>query len=344
MDITVSEIAEIVGGSVVGDGAVRITGLNGIRDARQGDLTFLAEARYASFLESTQASAVLVPSECHASSRALIQVSDPYGAFAQMLKTYEAETLRHPSGIDESARVGERTQLGADCGLGAHTFIGNDCTIGDRVVLYPGVFVGNNCQIGPDTVVYPNAVIREGVSIGARCLIHSNASIGSDGFGFLQINGHHQKIPQVGTVEIGDEVEIGANTAIDRATCGKTVIGEGTKIDNLVQVGHNVKIGRHCVISGGTAIAGSTTIGNQVTMGGCVAVTGHIEVGDNVIVGGGSEVAQSVEPNRIVSGYGPKDHELSKRVLMSQARLPQALRRLRNLERQVQELEERLNG
>lgn len=345
MNMSVRDIAELVGGTVVGDGDVRVTGVNGIEEAGQGELTFLGSPRYLSYLETTQAAAILVPqdSDGHA-TQPTIQVASPYLAFAMVLQRCESETLRHPTGIHPTAAVGEDVTLGENVALDAHVRIADGCRIGDNTVLYAGAYVGRDSAIGPDCVIYPNVVIRERVTIGARCILHSNASIGSDGFGFAPVDGIQAKIPQIGEVEIGDDVEIGANSAVDRATCGQTRIGDGTKIDNQVQIGHNVHVGRNCVISGGTALAGSARIGNNVTVAGQAGIAGHIEVGDNVVVAGRGGVTKSVEPNKTVSGFPAMDHATAKRIQVSQRRLPDALKRIRSLESRIDELEERLNG
>lgn len=345
MNKSVHEVAEMVRGTVVGDGDVRITGLGGIAEAVDGDLTFLSHPRFLSHLYTTGAAAVLVSEQCdNGTEKPLIRVPDPYRAFAIMLSEFEAETLQHPTGIHPTAVIGENVTLGQGVALDAHVILAPGSSIGADAVLYAGVYIGRGSSVGPGTVIYPNTTVREGVTIGARCLIHNNASIGSDGFGFQSANGAPTKIPQVGSVVIGDDVEIGANSSVDRATCGETRVGDGTKIDNLVQVGHNVKIGKHCTISGSTGIAGSAVIGDHVTLGGMVGVGNHVEIGDNVTVGGRSGVTKSVESGRIVSGFPVTDHSESRRILASQHRLPQALRRIRDLEERMKLLEQRLDG
>ncbi len=345
MNKSVYEVAEMVRGTVVGDGDVRITGLGGIVEAADGDLTFLGDPRFLPHLQTTGAAAVLVPEQCvNGTEKPLIQVFDPYRAFTLMLSEYEAETLKHPQGIHPTAAVGENVTLGEGVALDAHVVLSEGCSVGEGAVLYAGVYVGRGSSIGAGTVIYPNTTVREGVTIGARCLIHNNASIGSDGFGFHYANGALAKVPQVGLVIIGNDVEIGANSSVDRATCGETRIGNGTKIDNLVQVAHNVKIGQHCTISGNSAIAGSASIGDNVTIGGMVGVGNQVEIGDNVMVGGRSGVTKSVDSGRVVSGFPVSDHNEARRILMSQRRLPQALRRIRNLEERLEAMEQRRNG
>lgn len=344
MNKSVDEIAKIVSGTVVGDGSTRITGLNGIREAANGDLTFLGDPRYRPYLETTEAAAILVPPDLTHAPRPIIQVQNPHMAFALMLKDCEADILKHPTGIHPTAVVGDNVVLGENVALDAHVRVADECSIEDNAVLYAGTYLGRGCTVGEGTILYPNVVVREYTKIGARCIIHSNSSIGSDGFGYVARDGIQARIPQVGTVVLCDDVEIGSNSAVDRATSGQTFIGRGTKIDNLVQIGHNVRIGEHCVLAGGTVVAGSAIIGNHVTVGGVVAINGHLEIGDGVVIGGRSGITKSIEPGRTVSGYPAYDHGEAKRILMGQRRLPDALRRIKQLEARLEKLEKQRNG
>ncbi len=344
MNVSVAEIADFIGGRIVGDGCIPVTGLSSIRQAVPGDLTFVSEFRYLRLAEQCPAAAVLVGSEVSSSgSKTIIQVANPYIAFAKVLQRYQPSEIRHPKGIHPAAVVESGAQLGADAAVGAHAYVGEGAVIGSRAILYPNVYIGPGCVVGEDTIIYPNASIREGCWIGARCIIHCGAVIGSDGFGFMPMNGAHQKIPQTGIVEIGDDVEIGANTAIDRATFGKTIVRSGTKIDNLVQIGHNTEIGEHCIVCGNVGVAGSAVIGNHVTLAAGSGVGGHLEVGDHVVVAALGAVTKSVPPHRVVSGFPAVDHEVEKRQKASLHRLPDALRTLRKMERRIEELEKRLN-
>ena len=344
MNKSLDEIAKLVSGKVVGDGSIRVTGLSGIKEASGEDLTFLSSPRFLPYLETTSAAAVLVPPTCKKAQKTLILVEDPYLAFTKMLENYESENRKHPHGIHPTAVIGENVVLGDNVALDAHVRIADNCQIGAGAVIYAGAYIGANSTIGPGTVVYPNAVLRESTIVGSNCLIHSNASIGSDGFGFVNDDGQKSKIPQIGTVLLDDDVEIGSNTSIDRATCGQTFIGKGTKIDNQCQIGHNVRIGSHCTISGGTLVAGSATIGNNVTIGGDASIGGHLEIGDNVIIAGRTGVTKSIAAGRIVSGFPPYDHVVNKRIMVSQRRLPDALKKLKELEKRLAELEGQRNG
>jgi UDP-3-O-[3-hydroxymyristoyl] glucosamine N-acyltransferase len=345
MNKTVAQIAEQYNGVAVGNGDVVISNINGMDDAGPNEITFLGNPKYIPKMETVKAAAVLVPRDYAVEHDfPTIQVDSPYFVFAMLLGELEKETLIHPKGIHASATQGENITLGNDVALDAHVHLADGCSLGNKVVLYAGVYIGRNSVIGDNTVIYPNTTVREGVTIGKNCIIHSNVAIGSDGFGFTPMGGKHAKIPQVGRVEIGDDVEIGSNSAVDRATCGVTRIGNGTKIDNLVQIAHNVIIGEHTTISGMSAIAGSATIGSNVTMAGKSGIMGHITIGDNSIVGGNAGVLQTLKEGSIVSGFPAIDHKTNLRQMMSQKRLPQALRTIRNLEQRVEELEKRLNG
>lgn len=345
MQLRVDEIAARFDAEVVGDGAVLITNVNSLDDAGEGEITFLGNPQYVLKMQTTGASAALVPRDYEGEhSFPLLRVDSPYFAFATLLGELEKELLVHPSGIHPTATQGEGVTLGEGVALDAHVHLADGVTLGNNVVLYAGVYVGRNSTIGDGTIVYPNTTIRENCTLGKNCIIHCNVAIGTDGFGFTPVNGVRTKIPQVGRVEIGDNVEIGSNSAIDRATCGVTRIGDGSKIDNLVQIAHNVKVGSNTTISGMSGIAGSTAIGDNVTIAAKVGINGHIAIGDNVIIGGNAGVTESVADGAVVSGFPAIDHKRFLRQLMGQKRVPEALRTIRELEKRIEKLENRLNG
>ena len=344
MNLTVNEIAAMVGGTVHGDGTTAITGVNGIEEAGEGDLIFVRDSKYAAMLSQSKASAVLIAEVPESCPMPAIEVGTPDLAFAQILQSIDTEQTHHPEGIHASASVHAEATLGDGVGVGANATIESGATLGDGVKVYAGAYVGREATLGPGTVVYPNVVIREGCKIGARCVIHSGAIIGSDGFGFAPLGGQWAKIPQVGIVVLGDDVEVGSCTCIDRATFGETVVGKGTKIDNIVQVGHNVQIGEHCAIAGTTGIAGSARIGNGVRIGASSGIKGHIEIGDQVTVAARSGVTNSIEPGRVVSGFPAIDHSEQRRVMVGQRRVPDLLRRVKQLERKLAALEDKENG
>lgn len=343
MEMTVGEIASLVGGKLVGDPEVRIHGVNGIKEARSGELTFVRAARYMPFLADTQASAVLLHEPVEGCAIPMIIVAHPDLAFAQVLQRCEQVQLIHPSGIHPSAVIDPEVQLGVNVAIDAHVRIAGDTVIGDRVVIYAGCYIGRRVHIGDDTVLFPNVVLREDTQIGARCVLHAGAVIGSDGFGFAPMGGQWMKIPQVGRVVIEDDVEIGSNSAIDRATFGETRVRRGTKIDNLVQIGHNTVIGEHCALAGMSGVAGSVNMGNGVRVGAAAGISGHIDIGDGVTLGARAGVYKSIGAGKAVSGYPAMDHDLFRRVTAAQKQLPEMLRRMRALEHQVRALEEQLH-
>lgn len=344
MNVTVAEIAELVGGRVHGDASLLLTGVRAIRQARPGDLTFLSDPRYRPYLTGTRAAAALVGRDLPEAPCTRIEVDQPFTAFLRVLEAYPPSQPVHPVGIDPTAAVAEEAELGEHVAIGPHAFVGPGARLGDNVVVYPNVFVGARCSIGSDTVIYANASLREDTRVGQRCIIHCGASIGSDGFGFVPRDGRHEKVPQVGNVELGDDVEVGANSTIDRAAFGTTLIGSGTKVDNLVQIGHNTEVGEHCLICGNAGVAGSAIIGDHVTVAAGAGVAGHLEVGDHVTIAGYAGVTKSIPPGRIVSGFPATDHAAERRVKVATRRLPDALRTLRELERRVEELENLLHG
>jgi UDP-3-O-[3-hydroxymyristoyl] glucosamine N-acyltransferase len=347
MNESVADISRLVGGVVVGDASVRVTGVNGIAGAGPGDLTFLESHRYLSHLATTKAAVVLVPPDVAEASIPLIQVKNPFLAFLKAMREcgYAPEAPRPPAGIHPLAVVDETAVLGDCVTVDAFVRIAPGARVGAGSILYAGVYIGEAAEIGDNSVLYPNVVVREKVKTGKRCIIHSGAVIGGDGFGFVRGDGGTLvKVPQIGTVTLGDDVEVGANSAIDRATFGTTVVGPGTKIDNLCQIGHNVEIGMSCVICGMSGIAGSAKIGNHVTIAAQVGVTDHSEVGDGAVVAARSAVATCIKPGAMVSGYPAIDHKAHMRILGSLRRLPDMLTRVGEFEQRIRKLEEQLHG
>ncbi len=340
MDLSVADIATLVGGDVIGDATVRITGLNGIKEAQTGDICFVREARYAAFLGETQASAVLMKKAQDGLTIPVIEVGAPDLAFAQLLQHCEQEELQHPVGQHPSAVVDESARLGNNVVLDAYVCIAAGAVIGDNTVLYAGCYVGRDSKIGANSVLFPNVVVREKCTLGDRCILHPGVVIGADGFGFAPLDGKWMKIPQIGSVSIGDDVEIGANSAIDRATFGITKIGQGTKIDNLVQIGHNAVLGDHCVVAGQAGIAGSANIGNNVIVGAQAGVAGHIDIGDGVTLAGRAGATKTIAPGAIVSGFPAVDHNTERRISVAQRWVPDLIKRVKHLERQLDGLKD----
>ena len=283
MKITLKEIASLIGGEIEGDPKAVITGASGIKEAREGHLTFLANPKYAPLLETTRAAAVVVQKGLKvASACALVRVDNPSFAFSKLIELFGPKKPEFPKGVDARAAVGKKAVLGADVSIGPFAVVEDGAVIGDRTVIRSGVYIGHETSIGEDCHIYPNVIIRERCVVGRRVSIHSGSVIGSDGFGYVAVKGVHQKIPQIGTVEIEDDVEIGSNVTIDRARFEKTIIRKGTKIDNLVQIGHNVQIGECCGIVSQVGIAGSTHIGDGVMIWGQAGLAGHLNIGDRV--------------------------------------------------------------
>lgn len=342
-----SDIARDIGGTLEGADDPLITGVSGIREAEPGQLSFLAHPRYAAYVSITRAAALIVgrdglPGGIEAGGPLLVRVDSPYHGFLKALKLFGGDRPELTPGIHPSAVVGEGVVLGHNVSLGAHVVVEAGAHLGDRVAVMPGTYVGAASVIGDDTVLWPNVVVRERCRLGRRVIVHSGTVIGSDGFGYVRDGSTQLKVPQVGTVEIGDDVEIGANVTIDRATTGVTQIGDGVKIDNLVQVAHNVTLGAHTVICAQVGISGSAQIGSEVMIGGQAGVIGHIQVGDRVTVAGKSGVTKSVASDTRVSGYPASDHEQALRVQAHARRLPDLVREVRDLKSRLEALEREL--
>ena len=342
MQKTLKEIARLIDGKVIGNGDILITGASGIREATEGDITFLANSKYSPLMEKTRAAAIITSTDAQATAKPIILTQNPSLAFVKIISMFIPDDAGHPSGIDYTAVMGKNVSLGKNVTIGAYSVIGDNVTLGDNVIIYAGCYIGHHTRIGSQTLIYPHVSIRERISIGRGVIIHSGTVIGSDGFGFATIKGAHHKIPQVGTVQIDDDVEIGANVTIDRARFDKTVIGRGTKIDNLVQIGHNVIIGENALIVAQAGIAGSAIVGNNVTIGGQSGLVGHITIGDNAIVTAQSGVAKSVPADIMVSGYPARPFMTTQRANASVQNLPKLFNLVKELKKRIEELEARL--
>ncbi len=340
MHVTLAEIARWLNGIVEGDGSVEITGLAKIEQAQHGHLTFIANPKYTKFFDQTRASAILVGRDFPSCDKNVVRVQDPYYSFLVLAKKFYHKPRPVPTGIHESAVIGENVTMGDNTAIGANVVVGDGCVLGDQVVIHPGVVIGENVVIGDQCLIYANVTVREECRIGNRVIIHMGAVIGSDGFGFVYHDNQYQKLPQMGIVVLEDDVEIGANTTIDRATMGETVIKKGAKIDNLVQVAHNVVIGEHTAIAAQAGISGSTKIGKYVRIGGQAGFNGHIQIGDGAIVGAQAGVTKSVGEKIFVSGYPARPHLQAKREEAGLGRLPGLLRRIKKLEEDIQKLKE----
>src|ERR1051325_3264678 len=299
--VPLSEIVSFVSGRYDGPPDVTISGIAPLADAADGQLSFLANPKYAPQLETSRASAVLVGNDVAGESPKWIRVDNPYFAMARVVaRFFDQKPL--PRGISPHASIASSAKLGRNVAVGAFTSIGEQVVIGDNVTIFPNVTIEAGVAIGDDCLVYPQVSIYHGCRIGSRCIVHSGVVIGSDGYGFATAGGKHHKIPQIGIVRIEDDVEIGAGTTIDRAALGETVVGEGTKIDTLVQIGHNVRIGKHCFLVAQVGIAGSTELGDYVAVAGQSGFAGHLKIGHRVQVAAKSAVLEDVPDDAKVMG------------------------------------------
>ena len=336
---TLEELALLVGGKFEGDAKLEITGMASPEEAKEGEVTFLAELKSTARLEKTRASAVIVPSSPPSSPKPVIITPNPYLAYAKVQAFFSHQPY-FSKGIDPRSHIGQGVKIGQEVSIYPFVFIGDGCRIGDRVVLYPGVYLGDSVQVGEGTILYPNVAVMDHCIIGQRVILHPGTIIGSDGFGYAREGSRYVKIPQVGMVQVDDEVEIGANCAVDRAAMGKTWIKRGVKTDNLVQIGHNVTVGEDTILVAQVGIAGSTVVGNRVALGGQVGVAGHISIGDGVRVGGQSGVTQTVAPGRVISGTPAFPHREWLKAQAVFQKLPEMKRALLALEKKFKILEE----
>jgi UDP-3-O-[3-hydroxymyristoyl] glucosamine N-acyltransferase len=343
------DLATHVGGELLGDAELFINGLNGLAEARPGDVSFYGNTKYRRQYEATQASAVLVGSgEPAREGVALIRVPNPHLAFARLLKLFQQpEPLT--AGVSPQAHVHPRAYVHREATVMAGATVGQGATVGARTVLFPGVYVGPGARVGEDCVLYPNVTVAERCLVGSRVILHSSCVVGADGFGFAfnpegEHGPEHFKIPQTGIVRIEDDVEVGACTCIDRATIGETVIGRGTKIDNLVQIAHNVKVGPLTLICAQAGVSGSAELGTGVVLAGQVGVVGHIRVGDMAKVGAQSGVAHDVEDGQVVSGSPAIPHREWLRSSAALGQLADLVKEVRALRRRVEQLEKEKGG
>lgn len=340
--LSASEIARRLGGRVEGNAEAEISSLAGIREAGKGDLAFVANARYISAAATTKATAVIVNEDWNRPcSTTLIRVKNPDKAFAEAAQWFAPPPVGFQPGVHPTALIAESAKLGKDVFIGPYCVIEPDAAIGDSCIIYAHCYIGHGAKIGNDCKFYPQVTIREYTRIGNRVIIHNGAGIGSDGFGYVKDGATHKKIPQIGIVVIGNDVEIGANVTIDRARFGQTRIGNGVKMDNLIHIAHNVTIGDNCVIIAQVGISGSTAIGDRTILAGQVGVTGHLVIGSDVIAGAQCGITKDIPSGAFILGSPAISHEKFLKTHAHLMRLPELKEKIILLEDRLSKLEQK---
>ena len=339
MIYSIEKIAKILKGKVIGDGNVSINMLSKIEEGTKGSLSFLANNKYEEFLYTTKASAVIIASDFNIDysriSTNLIIVDDAYQGFATMLQTF-SESRNNIEGVHKQSSIEESASIGKKCYVGSNVYISENVVIGDNVKIYPNCFIGENTSIGDNTILYAGVKIYDHCIIGKNCMIQSGAIIGGDGFGFApNAENEYTKVAQIGNVIVEDNVEIGSNSTIDRATIGSTIIRRGVKLDNQIQIAHNVEIGKNTVIAAQTGIAGSTKIGENCMIGGQVGIVGHITIGNNVKIQAQSGIGRSIKDNEVLQGSPAFNYGEYSKSYVHFKNLPKIVRAFDALEKQV---------
>jgi UDP-3-O-[3-hydroxymyristoyl] glucosamine N-acyltransferase len=343
MEFTAEQIAALINGQVLGNPQVKVTGLAKIEEGQEGTLSFLSNPKYEEYIYSTKSSICIVnntfdPSKPLPSSLTLIKVEDAYSCFAKLLEAYAQMTRKQP-GIDQPSFISQTAKIGEHLYLGAFAYVGDNALIGNNVAIYPNAYIGDNVKIGDNTVIHPGATIYNDCVIGNRCVIHAGVIVGADGFGFApNEKGEFQKVPQIGNVVIEDDVEIGSNTTIDRATMGSTFIRKGVKIDNLCQIAHNVDVGQHTAMAAQVGVAGSAKIGQHVMIGGQAGISGHLKIADGTKIVAQSGIPSTVKKADTLMGSPGIPLDDFKRSYFGFRKLPFILTKLQELEKQLKEL------
>ena len=335
---TLSELAEYVGGRVVGDPNVLISSASTLGRAREGDISFLVNRKYQKQLRTTKASAVIVGKETTEAAVPLLIAEDPYYAFMQIMVLLHGHRKHKKVGISPRASISDTAKIGMDCHIHDFAVVADEAKIGDGCIVYPGAHIGQGVQIGNDSIIYPNVTIYDGCKIGNRVIINANSTIGEDGFGYASYKGVHHKIPQIGTVVVEDDVEIGACCGIERGTLGDTVIGQGSKLGDLVTIGHGTKVGAHSLLVAQVGIAGSTTLGHHCVVGGQVGIVGHINIGNNVTIAAQAGVVNNISDGQVVLGAPAIEASQGKRAYSMIQYLPEMRQSIRNLQSLIGQL------
>lgn len=334
MKFTVQALAQKLDAQVEGDANTLITGVSSVEFAQEGDVVFAESPRYLRLAQRCPAAAVIVWQEAPSIGKPLLRVQSPRQAFLKALELFAVQP-HHPEGIDLNAVISPDADIGEGVTVGAGCVIEAGARIGRGSVLYPLCYIGREVQIGEQCILYPNVTLMRGVKLGNRVIVHAGAVIGADGFGYVMVDGMHRKVPHIGTVEIGDDVEIGANVCIDRAKTGVTRVGSGTKIDNLVHIGHNVQIGENCLLVAQVGIAGSSRLGKHVVLAGQVGVADHVSIGDGAVVAAQSGVAGDLRGGQRYFGSPAREHGKQLRLMAYANRLPELFERVKELERRL---------
>ena len=337
-------LAELTGARLVGDADFEISGLAPLEEATSSDLSFVADRKYLELAKSSGAGAVFIYEHEPGLSVNQLVVSDPRLAFFTVARMFTSEREQLPAGVSPHAFVHETAKLASGVSVGPFAYIGPEAEVGEGTQVYPFVYIGPRARVGRECVLFSHVAVGADCVLGDRVRLHFGVSVGADGFGYVEVGGVHQKIPQTGIVVIEDDVEIGANSCIDRATLGKTVIGSGTKIDNLVQVGHNCKVGRNCILVAHVGLGGSTTLGDNVVLAARAGTKDHIAIGDRCMIGAMAGVGYDLPPGSKVIGYPAEDHLSWKRKLVYLSKLGDLFGRVRELEKKVKELCEKGEG
>lgn len=337
---TVGELAAVVKGRVYGDPTTVIRGIASINEARNGDITFAESIRFLNDAVLSSASAILAPESARAEggTKTMIQVANPRLAFAQILDLFAPEqyTARE---IHPTAVIGSDFRHDGNVCVSANCVLGENIRFGENVTIHPLAYLGDDVEVGDNTIVGPNVSLLRGTVVGANVVIHAGAVLGADGFGYLTMGGKHRKVPQIGNVWVGDDVEIGANVTVDRARTGSTRIGSGTKIDNLVHIGHNCQIGENCIIVAQVGLAGGVEVGENVIIAGQAGVKEQVKIGANTVIGAQTGVIGDIPSRAYVSGYGARPHKENLKTTAAMSQLPDLLKKVREMERRLKQLE-----
>jgi len=334
MTLTTAEIAKLLAGEVLGDASATLTGFAAADTAKPGDLTFAETDEFFIAAENSAATAIIAGKNSSSAKKTVIRVDNPRIAFAKALAVFFPEP-KFVAGIHPSASIAKSAQIDATAHIGPHCTVGERAKIGANVVLQSGNFIGDDSILGDETNLFPNVTIYSRTQIGKRVRIHSGTVIGSDGFGYVFDSGFHRKVPQIGNVVIGDNVEIGSNVSVDRGALGATVIGKGTKIDNLVQVAHNVEIGEHCILCAQVGIAGSAKLGNYCVLAGQVGIAGHLKIGNQVTVGSKAGVMHNIPDGEQWLGIPAQPDKQAKRIMIAMQRLPDLFKKIAAWEKKL---------